>query len=231
MKIFTYIKNNSSRVNKKNFQKIDGLELWKILLYELNEIGCEVFIDTDSQEVIDECSKDRSLQNTTAYFRKKKFIDMENDSTNTLSPANLMFENFLDNYVSDNNETIVLTHVTSPFLKKETVLNAVKIHKTGKYDYIHSVNIERDFGFLGGFDNPINFNPNVIQRTQDLTPIYFSNGAFFIMNKRVFKENQNRWGKNIHFYPLSPVEGVEIDYYEDLEIAKIIKRGLRNEKN
>ena len=187
-----------------------------------------IFIDTDSEEVITECNTDPRLSNVSAYKRDKKFIDMENDPNNNLSPANLMLENFLDNYVTDYEEPILLTHVTSPFLKKETVKNALEMYNEGKYEYIHSVNKEKDFGFLETFDNPINFNPNVVQRTQDLKPIYFSNGAFFLMTKGVFKKNKNRWGKKIYFYPLSTIEGIEIDYPEDLELARIVyeKRGI-----
>ena len=227
MKIFTYIKNDSNRINKKNFQLIGGLELWKHLIYELNELGSEIYIDTDSDKVIGDCNDDPRLSNVTAYPRRKEYIEIENDPNNDLSPANLMLENFLDTYVTDEDETIVLTHVTSPFLKKETIKNVVEKYKMREFEYIHSVNKEKDFGFLESFDNPINFNPNVIQRTQDLKPIYFSNGAFFVMTKRIFKKNKNRWGPSVHFYPLDAIEGVEIDYPEDLELAKIIYGGMK----
>jgi|TARA_B100000035_G_scaffold135346_2_gene115382 CMP-N-acetylneuraminic acid synthetase len=227
MKIFTYIKNDSNRINKKNFQLIGDLELWKHLIYELNELGSEIYIDTDSSNVIEDCRVDPKLSNVTAYPRKEEYIKIENDPNNSLSPANLMLENFLDTYVTDEDETIVLTHVTSPFLKKETIENVIEKYETGQFEYIHSVNKEKDFGFLERFENPINFNPNVIQRTQDLKPIYFSNGAFFVMTKRIFKKNKNRWGPSVYFYPLDAIEGVEIDYPEDLKLAKIIYGGMR----
>ena len=37
MKLFTYIKNNSSRIPKKNFQVLGGLELWKHLIFEMRD--------------------------------------------------------------------------------------------------------------------------------------------------------------------------------------------------
>ena len=37
------------------------------------------------------------LSNVLAYQRRQTFIDMENDASNLISPANLMLENFLDN--------------------------------------------------------------------------------------------------------------------------------------
>ena len=233
MKIFTYVKDNSSRIKKKNFQLIGRTPLWKMLLYELNHIGCQIYVDTDSKKVLKESKRDNNLSNLISYERKQKFIDMEEDPNNLLSPALLMLEDFLNDYVEDEDETIVLTHVTSPFLSKETVLDAVKLYEEGQYDFIHSVNKEKDFAFLETFENPINFNPQVIQRTQDLPAIYFSNGAFFIFNKKVFMREKNRWGKNILFYPLDTVEGIEIDYEEDLRLAKFVFRGMgiKNELN
>ena len=94
--------------------------MWKHLIYEMSKIS-EVFIDTDSQEVLDECEADERLSTVTAYPRDKAFVEMEEDSNSSLSPALLMVENFLSKFVEDDSEVIVLTHVTSPFLKSETV--------------------------------------------------------------------------------------------------------------
>ena len=222
MKIFTYIKNNSSRLKKKNFQKLGELELWKHLIYEISQLGCEIFIDTDSDSILKECVDDKKLSNVKAYKRKKEFIIMENEHKENLSPSLLMIENFLENYVVDETETIVLTHVTSPFLSKETIIEAVKNYEDGEYEYGHSVVKEHTFAFLNKFENPINFNPKVVQKTQNLEPLLLSNGAFFIFNKKVFMRDKNRWGKNIYFHFLNKIESIEIDYPEDLELAKIV---------
>jgi len=228
MKIFTYIKNDSSRVPRKNFKMIGGLPLWKHLIYEVNAFSnVDIFIDTDSQEVIDECNSDEKLSGVTAYLRDKKFIDMENDPNNSLSPALLMVENFLSNFVDDDNEVIVLTHVTSPFLKPKTIFSAAKILEEG-FDTVHSVTSKQDFAWLKSFDNPINFNPNVVQRTQDLDKICFSNGAFFIFTKKTFMKNMNRFGENNFLYEIDNIEGIEIDTLQDLNFAKIVYRGVAN---
>ena len=179
MKVFTYIKDNSGRVPKKNFRKIGNLELWKHLIYELKEF--DVFIDTDSPQIIDDCSE---LSHVTAYKRKQEFIDLEHDPSNKISPVMLMVDNFLDRYVPDD-ETIILTHVTSPFLKKDTLYKAVRC--LDDYNFVHSVHSVQDFAWLGDAFIPINFNPDVVQRTQDVPKIHFSSGAFFIFKKSTFK--------------------------------------------
>ena len=197
----------------------------------MKDLDCKIFIDTDSETILKECKTDNLLANVFAYKRKIEFIKMEKDHIDNLSPSLLMIENFIDNHVIDENETIVLTHVTSPFLKKETISKAVSIYEEGKYDYAHSVVKEHNFAFLSEFDKPINFNPQVVQKTQDLKPLYLSNGAFFIFNKKVFKRDKNRWGKNILFYFLDKIESIEIDYLEDLELARIVYEYKKKEKS
>jgi CMP-N-acetylneuraminic acid synthetase len=227
MKLFTYIKHDSSRIARKNFQKLGGLPLWKHLIYEANKIF-DVFIDTDSQDVIDECNRDINLKGVKAYFRDQKFIDMECDPNNSLSPALLMTENFLKQHVHDVNEIIILTHVTSPFLSNDTLLDAISKLK-GKYETVHSVTAVQDFAWLSSFNNPINFNPAVVQRTQDLEKVYFSNGAFFIFKKSTFLKYDNRLGEHNYLYELNHTEGLEIDTPDDLQFAKVLYKGINHE--
>jgi len=219
MKYFFIIKEHSERVKNKNFVNIGEIPLWKHLVYELE--GEEVYIDTDSLKIIEEC---KGLSWVTAYPRKQEFIDYENNNKSYLSPVLMMIDNFLDMYVKDDNEIIITPHVTSPFLKKNTIKDAiVKLHEG--YDSIHSVTEHQEFSYYKG--NPINFNKDVVQKTQDLEPIIMSNGAFFIFKKKTFKENNNRIGNNPYFYTLPPIEDIEIDNYNDLKLAKIVYKGWK----
>ena len=220
MKVFIIIKEISERIPKKNFQLLGDLPLWKHLVKELQDFN--VYIDTDSKLVLNECV---NINNIIAYPRKQKFIDFENGK---LSPALLMIDNFLDTFVKDDNEIIVTTHVTSPFLKKKTILDAVNILKKGPYDSIHSVTKHQEFSWLEDNMKPINFEPNVVQKTQDLPSIIMSNGGFFIFRKKTFKQLNNRIGNNPYYYPLSIPESIEIDNYDDLNLARLVKKGLCN---
>jgi len=220
VKVFIIIKEISERIPKKNFQLLDDLPLWKHLVKELQDL--DVYIDTDSKLILNECS---NMNNVIAYPRKQKFIDFESGE---LSPALLMIDNFLDTFVEDDNEIIITTHVTSPFLKQETILDAVNILKKGIYDSIHSVTKHQEFSWLENNMEPINFKPNVVQKTQDLPSIIMSNGGFFIFKKKTFKQLNNRIGNNPYYYPLSIPESIEIDNYDDLNLARLVKKGLCN---
>lgn len=216
MKFFIIIKNNSQRIKKKNFVKLGKKSLWEHLIIELK--GKNVFIDTDSPKIISECKKKYPW--VTAYTRKKKFINFEKKKK--ISPVLLLINNFLDNYIKDKNEVIVCTHVTSPFLKVKTIIKATK--KLNKYDSVISVTKHQEFSWmLKGKKKklvPINFNPKVVRKTQDLDPIYFLNGSFFIFKKKTFKRYNNRIGNKPYYYEVKFPEAVDIDYKEDLDLAR-----------
>ena len=188
MKFFIIIKEKSQRIKKKNFVKLGNKQLWKHLILELR--GQKVFVDTDSKKVILNCKK--NFPWVIAYPRKKKFIGLEEKQKK--SPTLLMIDNFLNNFVKDNNEIVICTHVTSPFLKLKTIKKAIK--KLKKHDSVTSVTKHQEFSWmLKGKKNkkffPINFNPKVVRKTQNLDPIYMSNGSFFIFRKRTFKRYNN----------------------------------------
>ena len=217
MKFFIIIKKKSQRIKKKNFAKLGDKQLWKHLILELK--GQKVFLDTDSKEVILYCKK--NFPWVIAYQRKKIFINLEEQQKK--SPTLLMIDNFLDYFVKDNNEIIICTHVTSPFLKLKTIKKAIK--KLNNHDSVTSVTKHQEFSWiLKGKKNkkffPINFNPKVVSKTQNLDPVYMSNGSFFIFRKKTFKKYNNRIGKNPYYYELKFPESIEIDNKEDLNLAR-----------
>ena len=90
-------------------------------------------------------------------------------------------------------------------------------------DSVQACTEHKEFSYFKG--QPVNFNPDVVQKTQDLEPIVMGNGAFFIFTKKTFKENNNITGKNSYFYPITFPESIEIDDKEDWKLAKRVYEG------
>lgn len=217
MIFFIIIKHDSERIRKKNFKKIGKLQLWQHLILKLK--GKKVFIDTDSKTILKKCKKDYPW--VTVYPREKKFINLE--KVKNASPTLGMIKNFLLKYSKNDNDVIVTTHVTSPFIKLKTINNAAK--KLNNHDSVAAVTKDYNFAW---FENskkkliPINFNPKIITKTQNLNPIIQSNGAFFIFKKKTFMKYNNRIGKNPFYYEINYPEALEIDTYDDLYLARKI---------
>jgi CMP-N-acetylneuraminic acid synthetase len=216
MKFFIIIKHNSQRIKKKNFIKIRKLPLWEFFLNKFKKTD-QVYIDTDSPQVYGIGKK--KFKSFSFYKRKQKFIDYENKGIK--SPVLMMIKNFLLEHVTNDNEIIVTTHITSPFIKRTTILDAIK--KLKKNEFVHSVTSHQEFAWLKIKNKfkKINFGKN-IKKTQNLDPILFSNGAFFIFKKKSFLKYNNRLGKRNYLYNLNFPESFELDDKNDIKIMKNI---------
>tara|TARA_B100000886_G_scaffold295080_1_gene221798 strand:- start:54367 stop:55026 length:660 start_codon:yes stop_codon:yes gene_type:complete len=215
MIFFIIIKHNSVRIKNKNFKKIGKHQLWQHLVLKLK--GKKVFIDTDSKTILKKCKKDYPW--VTAYLREKKFINLE--KVKNASPTLGMIKNFLLKYSKNDNDIIVTTHVTSPFIQLKTISDAAK--KLNNHDSVVAITKDYNFAWLENRKKkliPINFNPKIITKTQNLKPIIQSNGAFFIFKKKTFIKYNNRIGKNPFYYEINYPEALEIDTYDDLYLAR-----------
>ena len=221
MKIFTIIKEQSERIPEKNFTDINGHPLWWHLLSELD--GLDVTVNTDSQKFIKQLQS-YELKTISVIKRLQKYIDWENNKNIDTSPVEDMLFDFCKTL--DRSEIVVLTHVTSPLLKKATIFDAVNmLQNNKKYKSIHSVQQIQDFVWIkkDSEECPVNFCPDRVQRTQDISPIFVSKGAFFIAKAGDILDQQKRLPQPLLFFPLDHTQSVEIDNFEDLEFARILK--------
>ena len=141
MKIFTIIKEDSKRIPDKNFADINGDPLWWHLLSELD--GLDITVNTDSQKFIKQLQSS-NLKSIRVINRLQKHIDWENNENLDSSPVEDMLFDFCETL--DRSEIVVLTHITSPFLKKETIFDAIDmLQNDHKSKSIHSVHQVQDF--------------------------------------------------------------------------------------
>ena len=221
MKIFTIIKEESKRVPGKNFIDINGKPLWWYLLSELK--GLDITVNTDSQKFLNQYINS-DVKPLKIIERSKKHIDWENDESIDSSPVEDMLFDFCKTI--ERSETVVLTHITSPFLKKETIFEAIDLLQNDKNaKSIHSILKIQDFIWIkkDNTTSPVNFYPDRVQRTQDLSPIFVSKGAFFISKAGDILDQRKRLPEPLIFFPLSHIEGVEIDNFDDLEYARFLE--------
>ena len=161
VKIFTIIKEESERIPDKNFADVNGRPLWWHLLSELE--GLDVTVNTDSQKFTKQL-RSSNLKSIKVIKRLQKHIDWENNENIDSSPVEDMLFEFCETI--ERSEIVVLTHVTSPFLKKQTIFDAVDVllndHKSKS---IHSVHQVQDFVWLKRSNevSPVNFFTDRVQ--------------------------------------------------------------------
>lgn len=217
MKIVSFIpiKLNSQRLPGKNLMNLDGKPM------------CAYLFDTVSQvEGIDEkyvyCSDEAIVPYLTpelTFLKREKWLD--GSEVRGLQ----IIESFVE---AVNADIYVLTHVTSPFMRKESFINGIEAVKSGKYDSAFSADEMRGYCWYGG--KPINYNPSDIVVTQELESIYLENGGYFIFTKDVFMKHHRRIGFKPFIHISDRFEGVEIDTKDDFDFACTVARFLREKR-
>tara|TARA_B100000427_G_scaffold329728_1_gene347330 strand:- start:1033 stop:1614 length:582 start_codon:yes stop_codon:yes gene_type:complete len=165
----------------------------------------EIYINTDSEQLEKTITEDTKLTNVKIIKRKEKLLG------HTVSVCKLIEDFILENKIT---EPFVQMHVTSPFIKRETVLDAFK--QISIFDSVVSCNKiksrfwkKEEFGFC-----PVNHNPLKLEQTQDLPSLYEENSSFFILKPKTFLK-YGRVGQNPFFYEIHFPENLDIDTEED----------------
>ena len=201
---FVPIKLNSQRLPHKNILPILGRPLcWHIVnnLLEIENID-EVYVY---------CSDDTIKQHIP-----EKAIYLKRDSSldGDLVKGFEIYQSFINEVDAD---IYVLAHTTSPFIKSETIKNALNEILFNGHDSAFSAQRIQTFSWYKG--QPINYDLNDVPRTQDIEPIFVETSAFFMFKKEIFTKHHRRIGFNPYIQEVDSVQAIDIDTKEDYEFA------------
>lgn len=204
---FVPIRLNSKRVVGKNLKLLGGKPLMCYILDTLVSVsGIDDVYVYCSQESIKEY-----LPEGVKFLKRPEFLDRDE----TLGKE--IYEEFTKTIDAD---VYVLAHTTSPFLKRETVENALNEIVNGGHDSAFSCEKVQTFTWYKG--SPLNYDLKEIPRTQTIEPVYVETSAFFMFKRDVWKVHKQRIGFNPYFALVDKIEGVDIDWPEDFEFAEKI---------
>ncbi|MBE5913599.1 MAG: acylneuraminate cytidylyltransferase family protein [Pseudobutyrivibrio ruminis] len=214
---FIPIKLNNQRFPGKNLKELSGRPL------------CDFIFDTICDvKGIDEryvyCS-DVSIINYMKSFSDRGLMFLKRDSQ--LDGFQVKGLEIIERFVNDIDADIyVLTHVTQPFTKKESIENALNKVLYEGYDSAFSCVCIQDYCWYKG--KTLNYDMKDIVTTQNLEPVYKETGAFFIFRKEVFTEMHQRIGSKPYLQVIDELEAVDIDTPEDFEFAKVVASYYKN---
>lgn len=218
MKIVSFIpiKLNNQRLPGKNTMLLDDRPTCDYIFKTISNI------DLINEKYV-YCSNE-SIKPYIAPYEDKGLKFLKRDSY--LDGYQIKGLEIIDRFVKDIDADIyVLTHVTQPFTKKESIENALKKVISGQYDSAFSAVVLQDYMWMNG--RPFNYDMKNIVRTQDLIPIYMETGAFFIFRKEVFTELGQRIGNTPYIYEIDSFEAVDIDTAEDFRFAEAVAAYLK----
>ncbi len=212
---FVPIRLNSQRVAGKNLRKLGDKPLMCHILDTLQRCDRidEVYVFCSDESV--KCH----LPEGVKFLRR----DPRLDSNTTLGGE--IYDAFTTAVEAD---VYVLAHATSPFIRPETLNEALAKVLSGDYDSAFSAERLQTFAWYKG--HPLNYSPDNIPRTQTLEPVYVETSAFFIFPRKLWCEQHRRIGVRPWMAVVNRIEGVDIDYPEDFELAEIIAQARTKEK-
>lgn len=218
MKIVSFIpiKLNNQRLPGKNTMLLNGKPTCNYIFDTINEVDT---IDEKYVYCSDESIK-KYIPEGLTFLKRDTYLD----------GFQVKGLEIIDHFINDVDADIyVLTHVTQPFTKSESIKKALEKVVSGEYDSAFSAVALQDYMWMNG--KPFNYDTKNIVRTQDLDPIYMETGAFFIFRKEVFTELGQRIGNKPYIYEIDQFEAVDIDTAEDFEFAKAVANYLSAKKN
>jgi len=209
------MRHHSVRVPGKNYRPLAGKPLYHhILLALLNcpEIN-KVVVDTDSDVVIDGIR--------ASFPQVRVLVRPENLRADTI-PMNeiLMYDT-----EQEPADLYLQTHSTNPLLRPETISKAVQTLQTNypAYDTLFSVT-RLQSRLWDGLARPLNHNPAILLRTQDLPPVYEENSCLYLFSRQTLELRRNRIGERPYLFEIERDEAQDIDEEIDFTVADLMMR-------
>lgn len=209
------MRHHSERIPGKNYKLLLGKPLYAYILETLLAVPDIdlVVVDTDSpviQEGVARAFPQVRLLERPPHLRDG-CISMNEVLWHDVHQVNAAF--------------YLQTHSTNPLLRPETVARAIATffsHYPERDSLFSVTRLHTRLWDAQG--NPINHDPNVLLRTQDLPPVYEENSCIYIFPREVFLRRRNRLGERPLLFEISAEEAVDIDEPIDWVVAECLLR-------
>lgn len=206
------MKGHSERVPRKNLRTIAGKPLFHFVTTSL--LGAanvdQVVVDTDSDEI--ESAVEESFPDVLIHRRP---AHLHGD----LVPMHDVVAFFAR---STDHDTVLQTHTTNPLLRSQTIDAAIDVFgEPGDHDSLMSVTPWQSRFFFENGD-PVNHDPALLARTQDLDPLLEENSNIYISSTERIIRTGLRVGSRPLLFQMEREEAVDIDEKSDWDLAEYL---------
>ena len=206
------MRHSSERVPGKNYRDLGGRPLYHHVVQALLKAPSitQVIIDTDSEIILNDARS--AFPEVDLVLRPEHLRD-----------GHLAMNTVLDNTLRHTPSPVILqTHSTNPFVSADTFERAVTtFFEDSDCDSVFGVT--RIQGRLWTESTaPVNHDPAVLARTQDLDPIYLENSCFYVFSRETFEMTGNRLGNRPRMVEVGALEAIDIDEEVDFKLAEAV---------
>ena len=115
------------------------------------------------------------------------------------------------------------THSTNPLLQSKTVSKAINtyLELMPNYDSLFSVT-RLQTRLWDQLTRPVNHNPSILLRTQDLPPIFEENSCIYLFQRDILVNRKNRIGERPYMFEMDRDEAFDIDEELDFLLAELM---------
>ena len=213
------MRGHSERVIGKNLRMLDGVPLYHYIvrtLLKCPEIS-RIVVDTDSAEITQDIRL--NFQEVTVLPRPESLRGDRVPMTEILHydaaqvPAGLYLQ----------------THSTNPFLTSSTIKRALECWKGERQVHDSLFTVTRLQGRLwDSTARPLNHNPWLLLRTQDLPPLYIENSNFYLFPSELIRSSRRRIGDRPRMFEIDHLEGLDIDDERDFAFAEAVMKSRKS---
>jgi CMP-N-acetylneuraminic acid synthetase len=207
------MRHHSERVPGKNYRPLAGKPLFHHILDTLLQCPeiTRIAVDTDSPTIMEGL---REQYPQVVVIERPEHLRADTIAMN---------EVLLHDTAQVPGDLYLQTHSTNPLLRPQTISRAIQalVSTYPSYDSLFSVTRiqTRLWDHLG---RPVNHNPAVLLRTQDLPPIYEENSCIYLFNRETLEKRRNRLGERPYLFEIPAAEAWDIDEELDFQITDLI---------
>ncbi len=217
MKVVAFLpaKGTSSRVENKNLKLLDGKPLFLHTLEKLMECDFidEVYLDTESEEVID-----LALETCCKVLKRDSSLASNN------TDGNKLFLNEVNHIEAD---IYIQILGTSPFIEKETIRKGIEAIKNHEFDSAILVRKERLYTW--NKKGP-NYDIKNIPNSFDLADTIIETMGLYVVKRETALSTKRRIGDKPYLLEATPLEAIDVNWPEDFDLANLIAAGKREKE-
>jgi CMP-N-acetylneuraminic acid synthetase len=212
------MRHHSERVPGKNYRLMAGRPLYAYILETL--LSCRsvsrIVVDTDSPVI---------RNGVAQRFPSVILIERPEVLRGGEVPTNAILEHDLGLLEGT---FFLQTHCTNPLLTSATVDRAVATFLQAFPGKDSLFSVTRWQKRLWRHDaTPINHDPAVLLRTQDLAPVFEENSCLYVFERRRFLARGNRLGASPLLFEIDAGEAMDIDEEQDIRLVEAMLQSGR----